>query len=322
MGDCNGIGLEILAKAVIEFDKKYDESQDIEFHIAGNLNTITEYYDIIDMPIFVDDDRLVIGDRKCKIIDCKTHPSLRFGKESSDAGKLAGEAIEIALEKTLNKEYDALVTMPVSKAALYLADWEYPGHTEMLAARCNIQTPLMILCTRDIRITLATIHEAISDVPGLINEDSLIESLNLFNNSLSKDFGIDKPKIAVLSLNPHAGEAGSMGKEEIEIISPAIEKCKDEALMAYGPYPADGFFAHGEYKNFDGILAMYHDQGLIPLKILAQGGGINFTGGLPIVRTSPDHGTAFQIAGKNIAESNSVLEAIVMAVNISKSRSR
>ena len=320
MGDCNGIGLECFAKAVEEFDRTISNKGSFDFHIAGNLKTITEYYDFIDMPIFVDDDSLVINNRKCKIIPCNKYASVRFGKETKEAGALAAQAIEIALEKTINKEYDALVTLPVSKAALYLSGWEFPGHTEMLANKCRIDDPLMILCTEEIRVTLATVHEALEKVPKQLTIESLKNRLLSFNLSLKNDFGVSDPNIAVMALNPHAGEGGSMGKEEIEIISPAINQAINSDIMADGPFPADGFFAHGTYKNYDGILAMYHDQGLIPLKIFASGAGVNFTGNLPIVRTSPDHGTAFQIAGKNQADFRSTYEAIQMAIKIYENR--
>ena len=322
MGDCNGIGLEILAKSIAEFDRIHKESKEIEFHVCGNENTMSHYYDLADMPFYIDESNLVINGRKCRIVNCKNEAEINFGKERADAGKLAAEAIETALENTLKGDYDAFVTMPVSKAALYLGGWKYPGHTEMLAAKSNVGDPLMILCTRKIRVTLATIHEPLAKVPDLLNKDQLRKIITLFSESLKKDFAKSDPAIAVLGVNPHAGEAGSMGSEELEMIFPAIKEANDSGIKAVGPFPADGFFAHGEYKKYDGILAMYHDQGLIPLKLLAKGAGVNFTGGLPIVRTSPDHGTAFAIAGKNEAGHSSSLESIKMAIDIHRNRSK
>ncbi len=322
MGDCNGIGLEIFAKAVAEFDKIYENAYNYNLHIAGNIQTISEYYDLIDLPVYIDDEQLVIGSRKCKIIPCDKYVKIQFGQETKNAGLLAAEAIELSINKTLSEDYDAFITLPVSKAALYLGGWQLPGHTEMLADKCNSPNPLMILCSKDVRVTLATIHEAIANVPELLKTDSLKQIITLFAKSLEKDFGAANPKIAVLGLNPHSGESGSMGREEIDIISPAIKITQKDGINAEGPFPADGFFAHGEYKNFDGILAMYHDQGLIPLKLLAKGAGVNFTGNLPIVRTSPDHGTAFGLAGKGLADYRSTLEAIMMAIEISKNRNK
>jgi 4-hydroxythreonine-4-phosphate dehydrogenase len=320
MGDCNGIGLECFAKAVEQFDKSMDDKDEFEFHIAGNVKTITEYYDLIDMPIFVDDGYLVINDRKCQIVPCKKYASIQFGKETKDAGALAAKAIETALDKTLNEEYDALVTLPVSKAALYLSGWEFPGHTEMLAKRCGVDDHMMILCSGETRVTLATVHESLSEVPKSLTKESLYKKLKAFHKSLENDFGVPEPEIAVLALNPHAGEHGSMGKEELDVIVPVIDKAEEEGIIAYGPFPADGFFAHGDYEKYNGVLAMYHDQGLIPLKMIANGAGVNFTGNLPIIRTSPDHGTAFKIAGKNEADHRSTLAAIMMAIEISENR--
>lgn len=322
MGDCNGIGLEILAKSIAEFDREYKGNKDIDFHVCGNENTMSHYYDLADMPYYIDESNLMINGRKCRILNCKTEAAINFGKEKADAGKLAAEAIETALQKTLKGDYDAFVTMPVSKAALYLGGWKYPGHTEMLAAKSKVDDPLMILCTRKIRVTLATIHEPLVRVPELLNKEQLRKKIMLFADSLEKDFAKSDPEIAVLGLNPHAGEAGSMGREELEKIFPAIMEANSNGIKADGPFPADGFFAHGEYKKYDGIIAMYHDQGLIPLKLLAKGAGVNFTGGLPIVRTSPDHGTAFAIAGNNEANHSSSLESIKMAVDIYRNRSK
>jgi 4-hydroxythreonine-4-phosphate dehydrogenase len=174
----------------------------------------------------------------------------------------------------------------------------------------------MILCDESIRVALVTIHVPLLRVPSLIDKKRVLDHIKLFNQSLKRDFGFTSPKLAVLGLNPHAGESGNIGREELEEIIPAIEVAKFNGLSVSGPFPADGFFAHGDYKNFDGILAMYHDQGLIPLKLLARGAGVNFTAGLPIVRTSPDHGTGFSIAGKNLADEMSVMNAIRLAENV------
>ncbi|MFC2129817.1 4-hydroxythreonine-4-phosphate dehydrogenase PdxA [Bacteroidota bacterium] len=319
-GDCNGIGIEVMIKGIIDFDKKSGMSQDIDIYIAGNNETISEYIDNFNFPTSVSENTLLINNRTCPIINCGDYSPVNLGSETIEAGKLAAAAIEKAVEKTKSAEFDALITMPVSKSVLYKVGWKYPGHTEMLAASCNVEKPLMILCTESIRVGLATIHISLKDVPNSISKTGLIEITEKFNQSLKDDFGISNPNIALLGLNPHSGEDGSMGKEEIEIIIPAVKELKKMNINAFGPFPADGFFAHDEYKQYDGIMAMYHDQGLIPLKLLAQGAGVNVTAVLPIVRTSPDHGTAFNIAGKNIADGKSVSQAIHIAVSIANNR--
>ncbi|MDA3843639.1 MAG: 4-hydroxythreonine-4-phosphate dehydrogenase PdxA [Candidatus Kapabacteria bacterium] len=322
-GDMNGIGSEVMFKAIAEFDKSYSDSEAHDFYISGNSNALKDYagkLPDIGIEINVTDDSLIIGERNCTIVPCKNQISVEFGVESVEAGKLAAEAIEIAVERTFSGEYDAMVTMPVSKAVLYSAGWKYPGHTEMLADRCNVENPMMILCTKSIRVALITIHIGIADVPGALSQELIIERIKTFDHSLKYDYAVANPKIAVLGLNPHAGENGTMGREDEDIVAPSIKHCAGLGIDVDGPHPSDGFFAHGSYKDYDGILAVYHDQGLIPLKLLAQGAGINVSAGLPIVRTSPDHGTAFAIAGKGIADGKSSAEALEAAVFIAESR--
>jgi 4-hydroxythreonine-4-phosphate dehydrogenase len=322
IGDCNGIGIEVLIKSIFKLNKYKERYRDCNISIAGNIQTIQEYSDILKYPVKFNNEGITIGDRFCKVLNCKTYSLVEFGKISIKAGELASEALELAVEHTITGEFDAIVTMPVSKESLYKAGWEYPGQTEMLAARCNVKTPLMILCSRTERVALLTIHIPIKSVPESISISSSHELIKIFNKSLINDFGINRPSIAVLGLNPHAGENGTIGKEEIEILKPAIDKCNLDGLNVQGPHPADGFFAHGDYRFYDGIMAVYHDQGLIPLKLLAKGAGVNFSAGLPIVRTSADHGTAFFIAGKDKADESSSLEAIEMAIEIAKNRKK
>lgn len=325
MGDCNGIGIEVMIKAITSFDLQSAFANETDITVAGNLDTIKEYvkhykYPSGDFPVWFEDNGIIINKRYCTILECENYSPVEFGEETVSAGKLAAEAITKALDATINNEFDAFVTMPVSKAVLYKSGWKFPGHTEMLADRCGIEKPMMILCDMDIRVAIATIHIPIKDVPGTLTANHIIERIETFNNSLINDYGIDNPKIALLGLNPHAGEDGGIGLEENETIIPAMEQTIKNGVKADGPFPADGFFAHGAYKNYDGILAMYHDQGLIPLKMLAKGGGVNVTAGLPIVRTSPDHGTAFEIAGTGIANEASSTMALELAARISLSR--
>ncbi len=314
-GDCNGIGIEAFVKAVklLNNDNTYDN---IDFTICTNPITLWKYLKGIDKSNNFDLNSFYIDNRNIEIIECNTYADINFGLVKSDSGKLAGESIELALNEYDTGNYSALLTLPISKEAIKSAGYDFPGHTEMIGKHYAVDTPLMILCTDNVRVALVTIHEPLSLVPDLITETLILNRLLQFSNSLINDFGICKPRIAVLGLNPHAGENGKIGTEEKDIINGSISKFE----YAYGPFPADGFFAHGDYKNYDGILAMYHDQGLIPLKMLAGGAGVNFTAGLPIIRTSPDHGTAFAIAGKGVAAPESTLNAIKMAVLIDKYR--
>ncbi|GAB5464704.1 MAG: hypothetical protein Kapaf2KO_01400 [Candidatus Kapaibacteriales bacterium] len=255
-----------------------------------------------------------------QLIECVTSPELSFGTVSKDAGLLAGESIEKGVASCLANEIDALVTLPIQKESLYLAGWTYPGHTEMIAARCGSNNPLMIMEHQGLRVTLLTLHISVSEIPKYITSYRIDTIVKGFDKTLKRDFAVTNPKIALLSLNPHAGENGNIGTEEIDIYLDAIEELRKENITIEGPFAADGFFAHGAYKNYDGVVASYHDQGLTPLKLLANGGGVNFTGGLSIVRTSPDHGTAMDIAGKGMANPQSLIDAFDLAIEIVNNR--
>lgn len=318
IGDCNGIGIEVMLKSLDIFFQDTNNNQ-IQIDIAGNIDVIKQYAGLIQYPLSIQGNSLVFHNHCCNIIGCQFNQKITLGNLTKEAGLLAAESIEKSVLLTKSKAYDAMVTMPVSKSSLYLAGWKFPGHTEMLANHCEGEH-LMILMSKSIRVALATIHEPIVAVPKLITQDLIIRKTRILHHSLLNDFNIKAPSIAVLGLNPHAGEDGSIGKEDINIIKPAIDVLQNEGINAVGPFSADGFFAHGDNMQYNAILAMYHDQGLIPLKLLAQGGGVNFTAGINIVRTSPDHGTAFGIAGKNIAETKSTLEALYAAVTIANNR--
>jgi 4-hydroxythreonine-4-phosphate dehydrogenase len=210
----------------------------------------------------------------------------------------------------LSGKIDVLVTAPIDKHNVQSENFNFSGHTEYLKSKAGTADVLMFMIGETMRIGIATGHVPLSQVPGLITVDLLMRKLRLMEQSLTKDFGIRKPRIAVLGLNPHAGDKSLLGKEEEEIISPAIQQAKKEGILAFGPFPCDGFFGAGSFSKFDGILAMYHDQGLTPFKVLSFDTGVNFTAGLPFVRTSPVHGTAFQIAGTGEASENSFRQAI------------
>jgi 4-hydroxythreonine-4-phosphate dehydrogenase len=227
----------------------------------------------------------------------------------------------VAAQCLKDGELDAIVTAPIHKGNTQLPDFPYTGHTPFFKEKFGAKDVLMLLYRNNLRVGLATEHVPIAKVAQMITKELLISKINLMRDSLVKDFGIDKPKIAVLGLNPHAGDNGQIGNEEQTIIKPLLEQLQQQGQLIYGPYGADAFFARASWTQFDCVLAMYHDQGLIPFKTIAQGEGVNYTAGLPVIRTSPDHGTAFDIAGKNIADPTSFLEAIFQCIDLLRKRS-
>lgn len=244
------------------------------------------------------------------------------GESTPEAGEAAFIALERAVADLKEGTIDVLLTAPINKANIQSDTFRFAGHTEYLASACGDGAePLMILFNDRIRMALVTTHLPLAKIAEAITEDAIVAKLQLFNQSLTADFAIVKPRIAVLSLNPHAGDGGLLGAEEKEIIAPAIERARNQLkIHAFGPYPADGFFGNGLYTTFDGVLAMYHDQGLAPFKTLAMESGVNFTAGLPYVRTSPDHGTGYDIAGKGVASEASMRAALYAAIDIFRSR--
>jgi 4-hydroxythreonine-4-phosphate dehydrogenase len=217
---------------------------------------------------------------------------------------------------------DALVTAPINKKNIQSEDFKFVGHTDFISEELGVHENLMLMVNENIRIGVVTAHVPVSEVSKNLTQEAVQKKLEIMIKTLKKDFGIDKPKVALLGLNPHAGEDGLLGKEESEIIEPVISNYKNKGSLVFGPFPADGFFGTVQYLKYDGILAMYHDQGLIPFKMLGFESGVNFTAGIPKVRTSPDHGTAYSIAGKNIASPTSMREAIYLAAHIVKIRNQ
>lgn len=245
------------------------------------------------------------------------------GKASPESGRAAFAALESAVADLRAGNIDVLVTAPINKKAIQSELFTFPGHTEYLEASVGADgkdKALMVLCNDVMRVALVTIHLPLSKVAEAVTREAIVEKLHLFERSLVEDFGIVKPRIAVLALNPHAGEDGMLGIEEQQVIIPAIEEAKEKKILAFGPYAADGFFGAGLFNKFDGVLAMYHDQGLAPFKTLAMDNGVNFTAGLPFVRTSPDHGTGYDIAGKNQASPDSMREAVYRAIDVFRNR--
>lgn len=259
--------------------------------------------------------------KRINIVDCWTDDfEVKVGQPEPDAGKNAFLALEKANEWFRAGKVDAIVTAPINKATIQSEQFDFPGHTEYFGNR-HEGDPLMFMIAGDLRIAVFTGHMSLKEVSGNLSRDKLKQRIEMILGSLKKDFGIIKPRLAVLGLNPHAGEDGLLGQEEKDIISPVIEDCKNNGDLVFGPYPADGFFGSSNFRKFDGVLAMYHDQGLIPFKSISFGSGVNFTANLPIVRTSPDHGTAFDIAGKNKSSETSMRAAIYLAHDILRNRS-
>lgn len=320
-GDINGIGYEVIIKA-LEDQRMTELCTPV---IYGSAKIASYYRKGADLPQF----NMVqiqspeeTRDGEVNIInvvpeDTKIEP----GVASKTAGEAAFAALERAVTDLRAGNIDVLVTAPINKDTIHSDTFHFPGHTEYLEASLGDgDKSLMVLCTDEIRVALVTTHLPIAKVAAAITKDAIKEKLGIFNLSLKRDFAIEAPRIAVLSLNPHSGENGLLGNEEKEIISPAIEEVRQDKILAFGPYAADGFFGSDAYTKFDGILAMYHDQGLAPFKTLAMEYGVNFTAGLPFVRTSPDHGTGFDIAGKGMASPESMRQAIYMAIDVYRNR--
>lgn len=249
-------------------------------------------------------------------------PPVTFGAITKEAGQLSMQAVAAATDLALTGKADAVVTAPISKEAIALADYTVRGHTEFIAQRANSRSHAMMLVADGLRVGLVTGHMSIWNVPKRVTTKAILEKVGVMANSLRRDFGIPRPKIAVLGLNPHAGDGGVLGREEGKTIAPAILQCRDKGTLVFGPFAADGFFGAGCYRQYDAVLAMYHDQGLVPFKTLAFGRGVNYTAGLPIVRTSPDHGTAFDIAGQGKASHGSMRSALFLARDIVRARCR
>jgi len=318
-GDTNGIGYEVIMGAL-------EDSKVLELFtpiIYGSKKSFSEHKQKLEKTEFNVLNINNINEAKSGKINLLEIQDgidqVEFGKATPAAGKAAYVSLEKALNDLKNGLIDALVTAPINKDNIQSENFKFPGHTEYLAEKDGKEA-LMFMISEKVKIAVVTGHIPVGEIAKKINQESIVKKLHLINQSLQKDFNIRKPKIAVLGLNPHASDNGLIGKEDLEIVSPAIEKAKSENIFCFGPYPADGFFGNAQYHNFDAILAMYHDQGLIPFKTLAFGEGTNYTAGLSFVRTSPDHGTGYDIAGKGIADSSSMLRAIFWAVDICRSR--
>lgn len=320
IGDVNGIGLEIILKTLID-PSIYDYFTPIVYGTTKVASFYRKTLSLGDFNFHVITGAEQANPKRANMINCwDDDVKIEPGVANETGGKYAFISLDRAVSDLIAGNIDALVTAPINKHNIQNEEFKFPGHTEYIQAKANASDSLMFLIGEDLKVGVVTGHVPVSEVAQKITKEGIISKLQLMKDSLKKDFWIQKPKIAVLGLNPHAGDNGLIGKEELEIIMPAIEEAKEKGVFAFGPYPADGFFASGAHLKFDGVLAMYHDQGLIPFKYIAFHNGINFTAGLPVVRTSPDHGTGYDIAGKNQASESSFREAMFSAMNIVKRR--
>jgi len=319
-GDINGIGYEVIMKSLA--DQRIMENATVI--VYGSPKVAAFHRKAIDLPNF--NFNLIktadeAASKKANIINC-IDPNIRVeaGTETVEAGEASFLALKMAVADLKENKIDVLVTAPINKHNIHSDSFNFPGHTEYLSKEFGDENALMFLVSPNFRIGVLSGHVPLSQAVKYVTVDNILSKLRVMNTSLIQDFGIRKPRIAVLGLNPHSGDKGLIGTEEAEFIVPAINKAREENIMALGAYPPDGFFASGNFLKFDAILAMYHDQGLIPFKALFFEEGVNFTAGLPIVRTSPAHGTAYDLVGKNEANENSFRQAIYLAIDVFNKR--
>lgn len=320
IGDINGIGPEVIIKALsnkqilsqctpiiygssklMEHYKKQLEAQDFNFSLGTSAAEA--------------------ADNRITVINCWEEESvMNQGQATRDGGKYAYIAMDKSTQDCIAGHIDAIVTAPINKQAMKMANFPYVGHTEYLTEATKSDTSLMMMVSDSLKVALVTNHLPVSEVSENISKKAILRKLKTLNKTLIEDFGLERPIIAILGLNPHAGDEGVIGKEDDDVIKPAIAEAKRQGILATGPYPADGFFGSSKYRKVDAILSMYHDQGLVAFKALSFGSGVNYTGGLPIIRTSPDHGTAYDIAGKNEANPGSIRSAIYLAIDSARLR--
>lgn len=319
-GDINGVGYEVILKT-------FSDPVMLELCtpiIYGSPKVAAYHRKSLDLPtnFSIINSASEAGYNRLSVVNCTDDEvKVEFSKPDAEAGKAALGALEKAIEEYKGGLIDVIVTAPINKHTIQSDGFSFPGHTEYIEERLgNGSKSLMILMKGDFRVALVTGHIPVSEIAGTITKELIKEKLLTFHRSLKLDFGISAPRIAVLALNPHAGDEGLLGKEEQEIIAPVIQEMSAQGMLCYGPYPADGFMGSGNFTHFDGILAMYHDQGLAPFKALAMDEGVNYTAGLPVVRTSPAHGTAYDIAGKGVACEDSFRQAVYVAIDVFRNR--
>ena len=319
-GDINGIGYEVIIKALMEstineicIPVVYGSPKVAAYHRKTlNINNFS-FNNIRSAE--------EAHSKKANLINClDDNVRVELGKSTPHGGEAALKSLDRAIDDLKTGKADVLVTAPIDKHNIQSENFSFAGHTEYLRSKFEAEDTLMFMISESLKVGIVTGHVPLSRVPELVTFESVLKKIRLMNRSLQYDFGLRKPKIAVMGLNPHAGDNSLLGKEEAEVIAPAVNKAQQEGIMAFGPFPADGFFGAGSIRSFDAILAMYHDQGLAPFKALSFDTGVNFTAGLPIVRTSPVHGTAFSIAGRGEASENSFRQALYLACDIFRNR--
>lgn len=318
IGDLNGIGSEVALKT-------FEDSRMLDFCtpiIFASNKTVSHLKNALNLGIqftgIQDPSRAISG--KINVVNVwKDTPEIKFGVEEKEAGTYAIKSLRAAVNALKKDNIDVLVTAPINKKNIQDEDYGFPGHTDYLAQQLEGDS-LMFMVTEKLKVGLLTDHVAVKDVADAITPDLIRKKVKIIEQSLKMDFGIRKPRIAVLGINPHSGDDGVIGQEDEKVMKPTLKALVDEGHLVYGPYAADGFFGSGTYLQFDGVIAAYHDQGLIPFKTLSFGKGVNYTAGLAKVRTSPDHGTALDIAGQGVADESSFKEAVYMALQIYKNR--
>ena len=320
-GDPNGIGIETVVKAFAD-ERMFTEVTPVLYAVPNLVEaalTFTELTDRVKWAVVDGADHAKAN--QLNVVAIQENPwELNWGQITAEAGTFAFQSLERAVQDLAATRVEVLVTCPIHKDAMKLGSFKFPGHTEYLADFANVDDVLMLLIAGSLRVGVATGHIALKEVSAALSTSLIRTKINLLHESLLRDFGVANPRIAVLGLNPHASDNGLMGDEEKRIIQPVVRELAAENKLVFGPYAADGFFGSGAFKQFDGVLAMYHDQGLAPFKALSFGAGVNFTAGLPVVRTSPDHGTGFDIAGQGSANSDSLRSALFAARDIRHNR--
>lgn len=314
-GDINGIGLEVILKTFSD-TRMFERITPV---LYGSGKTLVAYRKALNMQTANFTNQKSLERLQLNALNVlniyEEDAQLNIGTQNEIGGKYALISLQAAARDLVDKKIDALVTAPINKKNIQSPEFQFKGHTEYIASLCNAE-PLMILVSEELKVATVTTHVSISEVPQLIKRERIEQKIKLLEQSLRRDFGIDKPRIAVLGLNPHAGDDGLIGREEIDEIIPAVKNARQKGWLVYGPYAADGFFGAAQHLKFDAVLAMYHDQGLVPFKALSFGSGTNYTAGLPVVRTSPDHGTGYDIAGKNKADEGSFRQAVYTAIEV------
>ena len=320
IGDYNGIGPEIIMKTFMD-SRIFKLCTPVLYGSGRVMNFYKRQYNIEDFHYHVIKDFSEKHNRRLNVINCwEDEILIEPGKETQQAGRAAFLSLKKATEDLKEGKIEALITAPINKNNMQSDDFRFMGHTDYLADAFGEKNYLMTFVSGELKFGVATDHIPLAAVSQTLNKEYLKAKLAILEKSLMNDFGISKPKIAVLGLNPHSGEDGLLGKEEKEVISPLLNELREKGKLIFGPYPADGFFGKETYKKFDAVLAMYHDQGLIPFKTLAFDTGVNFSAGFSMIRTSPDHGTAYNIAGKNTANESSFREAVYLALQLIKAK--